>query len=706
MTRNKAYYTAKELVGLPGLPTTESGVIRKAKSDSWPSRPRQGKGGGREYPLTALPQATRDHLLAHKVSLIAPAETTTALVATESQPLQSLAELKSWQTRTMDARLAIIRYVEESAKAVGISAAIGAIVKQAQSDDLPEQIRELIRSANKRSGQDSGKRTLSEATIYRWIREYKAAGKNYTALAPKAVEKEAVPPWAPAFLKAYRVPQKISVAAAIEDMELPAGIPYPSEAQAYRFLSKMSRLDVQRGRKSPQELRSQRGYCDRDTSKFYPGDICLCDGHSFKAYIAHPVHKRPFHPEVCAVIDAVTRTVIGWSAGLAESAQTVADAVRHAVTTNEQKPEGCIPAIFYTDPGAGNKASVNAHDFTGLYARLGITWKTGIPGNSQARGLVERMQGTLWVKAAKKLPTFTGGDMDKKVRRKVYLLLDAEVKKAKKEDRLPSSELLMSWAEFLDFCQSVVDSYNRRPHSALPRISDPQTGLRRHMCPLEYWSHFLAQGWTPTLPTADELDHLFRPQLQAKTIRGGVTVFGNKYTNKELEHYHGEILNVAYDIHDASLVWVRDQEERLICTAKFEGNKRDFYPVPVVEKARNDRMRRRLKTKQLQIEEIELEAKGVIETTAPERIELPAEVIDFEARQQQKQIALAPSRKFFDSIDDLHDDIRERQGHGQASDYEIQWADDRDRSLSSGKRVGLYRDDPECAGRFGQALAK
>jgi len=164
------------------------------------------------------------------------------------------------------------------------------------------------------------------------------------------------------------------------------------------------------------------------------------------------------------------------------------------------------------------------------------------------------------------------------------------------------------------------------------------------------------------------------------------------------------LVNVAYDIHDAGQVWVRDWEERLICTAKFEGNKRDFYPVPVVEKARNDRMQRRLKTKQLQIEEIELEARGVIETAAlPERLELPAAVIDFEARQAQKELALAPSRQYFDSIDDLQDDIRARQQSGAASEYETKWADDRDRSLSSGKRVGLYRDDPECAGRFKQA---
>jgi putative transposase len=219
-----------------------------------------GKGarGGKIWQIhitdPAIPQDKREAWLkSHGENANLPAVIEQkALVITTEKPLQELAELKGWQTRTMDARLAIIRYIEASARAVGISEAVATIVKQAHSADLPEQLQTLIRTANKRSGQDAGKRTLSSSTLYRWLREYKAAGNNYAALAPKAIEKDAIPPWAAAFLKAYRVPQKISVAMALEDMkaELPPGIPVPSESQAYRFIEKMSRLDIQRGRKA------------------------------------------------------------------------------------------------------------------------------------------------------------------------------------------------------------------------------------------------------------------------------------------------------------------------------------------------------------------------------------------------------------------------------------------------------------------------
>jgi len=185
----------------------------------------------------------------------------------------------------------------------------------------------------------------------------------------------------------------------------------PSASQARRFLDKMSKVEREKGRMSTKEIKAIKPFRRRDTSTLMPLDVCQCDGHSFKARIAHPVHGKPFHPEVCAVIDAATRCVIGWSSGLAESAETVACALRHAIQVSPGNERGGIPAIFYTDPGSGNKAKVNADPSFGRYARLGITFKTGIPGNSQARGMVERLQRSLWIKAAKQLPTFTGKDM-------------------------------------------------------------------------------------------------------------------------------------------------------------------------------------------------------------------------------------------------------------------------------------------------------
>lgn len=702
MSGTKTHYTPAELAGLPGLPGTVKGTIQKADREAWPSQPRAGRGGGREYPVSCLPQITREHLAGQTIANLPAVKPQAAIVKHEAAPLQDAQTLKKWQRDVMDARLVFMRLIEQAAPAIGVGKAIATILQQATDGDLPEHIQALVHIANKRSGSDeTGNRTLAERTMYRWWSAWLESGKKSVSLAPKSIDKNELPAWSEYFLQCYRVPQKISVAHAIEEMRkiLPAGILPPTESQAYRFIEKYSKLDIQRGRKSSKDLLSQRSYIQRDTSKFYPGDICLCDGHSFKAYVAHPAHGRPFHPEVCAVIDAVTRTVIGWSAGLAESAQTVADAIRHAVTTHEGKPEGCIPALFYTDQGSGNKADVNANELTGIYARLGITFKTGIPGRSQARGRIERPQASLWIRAAQKLPTYTGKGMDGSVQRKVYLTLDKDVRESKKTGNPVNSKLLISWADFLDMCQDEINSYNRRPHSALPKIIDRETGRKRHMCPLEMWSKFLGEGWEPVLPDPAELELLFRPQVQCMTRRGLVTVYGNSYHHKDLEHYHGRQVHVGYDIHDASRVWVRDTTERLICIATFEGNKRDFYAVPVVEQAVENRRERRLKTALNRVEEINAEAEGIKRQLAPESIEITPEALATSERVLQL-VEKRKERKLVGTVWERYEDICDREKAGDVSAYELQWKADYEAFGTTGKKTGLYRDDEYCIGEF------
>ncbi len=63
----KEWYSAKELAGLPGMPETVQGVLKKA--EIWQSQPRTGKGGGREYHLSSFPEETRTHLLVESVPL-------------------------------------------------------------------------------------------------------------------------------------------------------------------------------------------------------------------------------------------------------------------------------------------------------------------------------------------------------------------------------------------------------------------------------------------------------------------------------------------------------------------------------------------------------------------------------------------------------------------------------------------------------------
>lgn len=61
--QGERWFCAAELAGLPGLPGTERNVRATADRMQWAKRRRAGRGGGCEYPLTALPSATQAALL-------------------------------------------------------------------------------------------------------------------------------------------------------------------------------------------------------------------------------------------------------------------------------------------------------------------------------------------------------------------------------------------------------------------------------------------------------------------------------------------------------------------------------------------------------------------------------------------------------------------------------------------------------------------
>ncbi|TSK08582.1 MAG: hypothetical protein FPO08_04560 [Geobacter sp.] len=565
------HYTAKELAGLPGMPGTEQAVNYRARKESWPSQKRSGRGGGREYPISALPQQTQRHLVKLLISAAPekvcslPAvkpEVSLPAVATKGKlPAQS--ELKKYQRETMDARVYFMRLLDEAlAHGMGLKQAILELESQAKAGTLPPAAARMVPYANARKGEN---RTLSYDGMMKWWSKWLKSGRNPVALAPADTERLTrnelidwiqdydgkgkavilsgnIPGWLPYFLDRYRIASKPSVASVANSREfrrsIPAGVDVPDYSKVMRLLKKIPEIYLEKGRKTGAEYNTIKGYAERDASEYDPLTICQIDGHSFKAYVAHPTTGAHFHPEVCGVICMTTKVLVGWSAGLAESWRTVSDAYRHACTVNEDKPVGGVIAILEPDRGPGNMANVNSDECIGIISRLGTTF---IPpekgGNPQGHGAIERSNKSIWIKAAKKLVTYTGKDMDRTVRKKVYLKLEKDLKQIQHDGRLgqveKTSEILMSWREFLDFCEEWVLEYNNTPHSALPKITAPLPGepdgkpVRRHMTPYESWAQAVAGGWKPTLYEEDMLEHLFMPHERVTVRREKFTLHTN-----------------------------------------------------------------------------------------------------------------------------------------------------------------------------------
>ncbi|MGE8683909.1 MAG: Mu transposase C-terminal domain-containing protein, partial [Acinetobacter sp.] len=157
--------------------------------------------------------------------------------------------------------------------------------------------------------------------------------------------------------------------------------------------------------------------------------------------------------------------------------------------------------------------------------------------------------------------------------------------------------------------------YNNKPHSSLKRITDPVTFKKRHQSPLEAWNEALEMG-APIDRVEDwDAEDLFRPYEERKVRRGEIELFGNRYFSQDLSEYHGDTVQVGYDIHNADQITVRDEDGRLICYAKWNANKRAYFPQTKVEQARQRRADGRLRRLALKQDEVlqEVNPQKVIE---------------------------------------------------------------------------------------------
>lgn len=644
----KTYYSIPDLLSMriKGVPQNRQGLEYRAKRERWLYREVKATGGKkgtrREYQIPVyLQDLIRQQILDEQVHAVVCKQVIADISVTNANEMTAIGlsttALMDWQRSCAEARLAIVREVEYlMVNGMGRTSAIESLVTHAANNQLRPELQQLVAVANAKAGQS---RKLSIRSVFDWCGSVRKAQDSRTsplaALAPKAKISK-IPAWGAPLLKLWSQPQKPNLTSVLHILPqyLPAQIACPSYAQARRFLQEqVGHVDRERGRSGSRKLKAIQPFMRRDTTILQPTDCYTMDGHTFDAEVAHPIHGRPFRPEITAVIDVATRRLVGYSIDLAESGWAVLDAIRMAAC------DCGIPALLYVDNGAGYCNALMKAEGTGLMARLGTQMTHSLPYNSQARGLIERSHQTIWVKAAKKLPTFIGSDMDDQARQKVFKVVRSDIKKAGK------SLGLISWERFLDFAKHEAEAYNHQPHRGLPKIRDDQTGKLRHLTPIEAWESARHDGWQPEHVLELEKEDLFRPYVVRKINRGEINLFSNRYFARELEQYHGDELAIGYDIHNSEKVWVRDDDGRLICIATINANQTSYFPKSVIEQAREKRAAGRMRAVAAKQSEIiaELGTGRVIEhieqqTTLPAHFRAPDQALA-ELNQSKKTVA-------------------------------------------------------------------
>jgi putative transposase len=344
----------------------------------------------------------------------------------------------------------------------------------------------------------------------------------------------------------------------------------PAQDTFYRIAAVLPEVKKQRGRMTGAAWRALLPYTERDVSMFHSNDIWVGDGHSFKARVQSPIHGQAFRPEITIILDWVSRKIIGWSIDLAESTLAVSAAFRDAQIRTRARP-----LVYYRDNGSGQTGKLIDCEIHGALARQGIASETGIPGNPQGRGVIERLWQTVFIPLAATYPTFIGEREDKDTARKVA----ARIAKAQRAGLAPGD--LPTWPQFLEDLARCIKAYNEgHQHRAL-----------QHRTPGAVYAERLDPTSEVFKLDDSEIGELWMPEVARTPARGLIQLFGNHYFLPGLVDLlpDGASVRVRFDIHDAQRVWVLAMNGRLLGVATWNGHRKAAFPVPFIERKRAER---------------------------------------------------------------------------------------------------------------------
>ncbi|EDL6368734.1 transposase, partial [Salmonella enterica subsp. enterica serovar Montevideo] len=638
------FVSVNELVGLPGMPGTAQGVrysIRKLASSEHFRRKRAGSKTI-EYSIDCLPPVTQRALRERHVAQLmatAPQEITTQPPVKRErkqnvvQPVEAyrgspqlveerLNALTENQRKVAEARIALVCEVLRISQEPGFScaSAIRFIVSRLAQGNLEERLESLVITANARKGKE---RTLSAITLKRWIAAFNKAqnaAERLLLLAPG--KRDEIKPeeisWLPEFLAQYRQANGRPMSEAYEDFVADwqrrhADEPYmlevmPSYDVVRYAMKKLPEVVKQKGRVTGSEYRQLEGFTRRDWTAMPVNYVWIGDGHGMKLKCAHPVHGRPFSPEVTFVIDGGTRFVVGWSLDLAENVFAVAGAIQHGIRNHGK------PFLYYSDNGSGETADMLDKEIVGILPRLGINHPTGIAGNPQGRGIIERLNRTLPMRIARRYRTYFGKGADRESLRVLNRDLRSAFNALQQDKPLSARQKaamreLPSWSELIEAIREGVEWYNNRPHSELPMKPNG-----KHYSPAEFRKKRLAEEDTEIEWLSDiELRDMFRPMVERPVRRCEIQWLNNIYYAPELRDEHGRKVLISYDIHDAERITVRRKDGSFICEAIWNGNKRAAFPVTAEYHKQQQRIKGMRKRAEEKIRDAEDEGIQVIE---------------------------------------------------------------------------------------------
>lgn len=425
---------------------------------------------------------------------------------------------------------------------------------------------------------------LSVPTIKRWLSGYIKHGKN--ALLPKYTGRVRQDyGWEERAVALYNLPGKPGFADVASKL-IQEGFEDVTESRVKRYLKA---LPATLGEFSPARIGkhlhklTRQKYQRRSLDEVLVGEIYAGDGHTADCYVAHPNTGKPYRPELTVFIDIKSSYIVGWWLSESESTVSTMFALSHAMRMHNH-----VPAWVYVDRGPGYRARLLSAESTGFYDRFDIGVIGALPGNPHGKGWIERFFRTVRDKHDKFFAdgkVYCGDDMAPEVNRRLSA------------DLAMGRRTLPSLKAYVDSFTAWLDHYHSQPQDKL----DGRTP---------------AQVWNELRPVPVELsmEAIARPREECTVGRQTVRLHNRFYFAEALALYDAQKVDVEYDLHHDSHVWIFDKKGRFIVQAKFAGSI-GVLPTSRLEEGRERRLQGQLKRLERKVDEAKRRRNDPVEAT-------------------------------------------------------------------------------------------
>lgn len=542
----KEVYTSQEVAQILSL--TRQGVEWKANTERWQAQKRVGRGGGKEWLLSSMPEETRVAIRAaeEKQALaICPAPapfpalslTTTTAIMDDKRRYKALARADL-----------VCQYLTWQRRHGATKVQKGEFIIAYKAGAWPKLLEEVG--------------PVSWQTLERWKLEQERAGSVLALADRRGVTHKGktmlTEEHKRVILGHVLNPNGAKVSQCVREVQKKfqaAGLALPSEPTIRRFVKQYTEECFDEWTLFREGKKAWNDKCAisllRDWTLVGVGDVIIGDGHTLNFETLNPATGKPTRMTIVLFYDGASNCPLGWEVMATENTDSISAAFRRSCIML-----GKFPRVVYLDNGRAFRAKFfkgcpdfEQAGFLGLYRDLGCSVIHAWPYHGQSKP-IERFFGTfhemeVW------MPSYTGNDIAHK---------PARMKRGEDLHRQLYTKLggrPLTWEETLVQVARWFAEYATRPQ------------YRTHLhgrTPGDVFMEGRGEGLSPQ--DMQKLT-LFMMQKEIRTItKDGIKVNGRLYWHEKLYSRRHPVL-VRYDEHfNPYTVYVYTLDGEPLCEAK------------------------------------------------------------------------------------------------------------------------------------------